>query len=366
MSVDQASAASSVMSGTGRYFSIRLHLMLLIGAILLPVLGLVAILSWHYVVAARQTIAAERLDVANNLMNLVERETASIGGFLEGLAASKGFLDGDAGAVDLAAELAHARGFDSVAVFDTAGRLLLTALPGAHRAAPTADQVGAPRAVSRDRAIVSDVQGFPGTPPLFFVSVPVSLHGRPKVIISGGVLASRLQPLFTEAGLRGDWRAGIVDRSGVIVARSRDAAAYVGKPAQQPMMQAARGRADSGVFDVVSRDGVEVRNAFRRSPLTEWTVGVAVPASVEDAPLWATGLGTTALGLGVILVGFVLSVTIANRISHAVRMIGRAAVALVTDDSVPLPKATLVELRDVLRLIESLSAARPKGAYFQP
>ena len=58
--------------------------------------------------------------------------------------------------------------------------------------------------------------------------------------------------------------------------------------------------------------------------------------------------------------------TIANRISYAVRMVGRAAVALVTDDSVPLPKATLVELRDVLRLIESLSLARPKGTYIQP
>jgi hypothetical protein len=365
MSVDSGSAASAVASRTGRYLSIRLHLMLLVGTILLPVLGLVAVLSWHYVVAARQTIAAQRLDVANNLMNLVERETASIGGFLEGLAASKGFLDGDSSAVELAAELAHARGFDSVAVFDTAGRRLLTALPGTHQAFPTADQAGVSRAVSRDRAVVSDLQVSPGTSPLFFVSVPVSLHGRPKVIISGGVSASRLQGLFIEAGLREDWRAGIVDRAGAIVARSREAAEYVGKPAQQPMIQAARGREDSGVFDVVSRDGVEVRNAFRRSPLTNWTVGVAVPASVEDAPLWSTGLSMTALGLGVILVGLVLSATIANRISHAVRMIGRAVVALVTDDSVPLPKGTLVELRDVLRLIESLSLARPKGAYIQ-
>src|ERR1044072_4409857 len=136
MSVDQGSVASPVASRGGRCFSIRLHLMLLAGTILLPVLGLVAVLSWHYVVAARQTIAAERLDVANNLMNLVERETASIAGFLRGLAASKGFLEGDAGAVDVAAELAHARGFDSVAVFDTAGRRLLTALPGTHQAFP--------------------------------------------------------------------------------------------------------------------------------------------------------------------------------------------------------------------------------------
>jgi hypothetical protein len=45
MSVDSGSAASAVASRTGRYLSIRLHLMLLVGTILLPVLGLVAVLS---------------------------------------------------------------------------------------------------------------------------------------------------------------------------------------------------------------------------------------------------------------------------------------------------------------------------------
>jgi|tagenome__1003787_1003787.scaffolds.fasta_scaffold20899489_2 hypothetical protein len=365
MAVESASSSSPVASRTDRYFSIRLHLLLLVGTILLPVLALVAAISWHYVDAARQTIAAQRLDVANNLTNLAERETASIAGLLEGLAASQGFLDGDPVAVEVAAELARARGLESVAVFDTRDRRLLTTLRGTRQAFPTADQADVQSALSEARAVVSELRASPGTPPLFFVSVPISLHGRPKVVVSGGVPASRLQGLFAEAGLRDGWRAGIIDRAGVIVARSRDPEAYVGKPAQQPMIAAARGHAASGVFDIVSRDGVEVRNAFRRSPITNWTVGVAVPASVENAPLWVTSLSMTALGLGLILVGLVLSVTVANRIAHAVRMIGRAAVALVTGDSVPLPKATLVELRDVLRLIESLSLTRPKGAYTQ-
>jgi hypothetical protein len=359
------SSASPVASRTDRYFSIRLHLLLLVGTILLPVLALVAGISWHYVAAARQTIAAQRLDVANNLMNLAERETASIEGFLEGLAASKGFLDGDPAAVEVAAELARSRGLESVAVFDTRGRRLLTTLPGSRQSFPTADQADVQRAVGQGRAVVSQLQVSPGALPLFFVSVPISLQGRPRVVVSGGVPASRLQGLFAEAGLREGWRAGIIDRAGVIVARSRNPEEYVGKPAQQPMIEAARGLEDSGVFDIVSRDGVEVRNAFRRSPLTNWTVGVAVPASVENAPLWSTSLSMSALGLGLILVGLVLSATVANRIAHAVRMIGRAAAALVTDDSVPLPKATLVELRDVLRLIESLSLTRPKGAYLK-
>jgi hypothetical protein len=40
-----------------------------------------------------------------------------------------------------------------------------------------------------------------------------------------------------------------------------------------------------GVIDVVSRDGVEIKNSFQRSTLAGWSVGVAVPASVVNAPL---------------------------------------------------------------------------------
>jgi hypothetical protein len=346
-----------------RYTSIRLYLMLLLGGALVPGLALAVTSSWHYVVAARATIAAQRLDVANNLANLVEREIGSYAGFLEGLAASRGFLENQSEAVQTATEMARARGFVSIAVFDAQGRPLSASSTGARQAIPEVERIGIKQALTRKRMVVSELQHGPGPSHLFFVSVPVSLNGQSTVIVSGSVAASRLQGLFAEAGLREGWSAGIVDQAGTIVARSREPETFVGKPAQRPMIEAARGVQGSGLFDVVTREGMEVRNAFLRSTLTGWTVGVAVPDLIESAPYWSTALSTGTLILSIILLGLCLAFAVARRITNAVRVMGRAVVALVTNEAVPLPTRTLLEFREVWRLIETLSVRQSKGVY---
>jgi hypothetical protein len=85
-------------AGPSYGFSIRTHLLRLIAAVILPMLVLAGVLAWYYGSAARQTIEAERLDVANNLANLLDREIGALGGFLNGLSISPGFRSGDAAA----------------------------------------------------------------------------------------------------------------------------------------------------------------------------------------------------------------------------------------------------------------------------
>jgi hypothetical protein len=244
--------------------------------------------------------------------------------------------------------------------------LLFAPTTGKLQAVPASERIGVSHAIAQNRMVLSDLQSGPAKQHLFFVSVPVSLRGQSTVVVSGGVAASSLRRLFAEAGLREGWRATIVDHTGTIMAHSREPEIYVGKPAQQPMIDAAQGPESFGLFDVVSRDGLEVRNSFRRSPITGWTVGVAVPALIENAPYWSTGLSLGAVGVCFILLGVGLATGVAYRITYAVRAIGRAVVAILTNDSVPLPGATLLEFRDVWHLIESLSTARPKGVYYSP
>lgn len=346
-----------------RYTSIRSCLILLVGGVLVPMLALAVTMSWYYVVAARATIAAQRLDVANNLNNLVEREIGSLAGFLEGLAASRGVLEDQRDAIQMAMHMAQARGFESIAVFNSDGRLQAASSTGTPRAFPAAEQIGIKHALSRGRMVVSELQRDHGTPYLFFVSVPVSLNGQPTVIVSGGVAASRLQGLFAEAGLREGWRADIADQAGTIVARSREPETFVGRAAQRRIADAGRDVPSSGLFDVVSRDGMEVSGSFRRSPSTGWTVGVAVPALIERAPYWITSLGIGALVVSLVLLGLILAISVASRITAAVHAIERAVVALATNEAVPIPTRTLLEFRDVWHLIESLSAGRSKGIY---
>ncbi len=66
--------------------------------------------------------------------------------------------------------------------------------------------------------------------PIFIVSVPVHRNGEVVAVVSAGAGLERLSGLFAEAGLGADWVAAIIDRNGTLMARSRSAALYLGKP----------------------------------------------------------------------------------------------------------------------------------------
>ena len=100
----------------------------------------------------------------------------------------------------MAMHMARARGFESIAVFDSGGRLRSATSTEARQVFPATDQIGIKQALSQNRIVVSELQRDLGTPYLFFVSVPVSLGRQSTVIVSGGVAASRLQGLFAERG----------------------------------------------------------------------------------------------------------------------------------------------------------------------
>ena len=347
-------------------FSIRSYLLLLIAAILAPMLALAGVLAWHYGVAARQTIEAQRLDVANNLTNLIDREIGSMAGFLSGLSISPAFRSGDPHFLETITQLVRERGFEVLGVYDRNGRLLF-ALPADRRLSmPAAEAARIAETVASGKPMVSELQaGVDAKPGLFFISVPATVDGQGALVVTGGVAPRRLQGLFAEAGLREGWRAGIVDRTGVILARSLDPERYVGRLAQRPMVEAARGAQLSGLFDVVSREGVDIRNSFQRSTFTGWTAGVAVPASVVNAPLWWTTIILAAISLCFTLFSLLLGALVASRITHAVYLLGRAVLAFVTGEPVSLPTATLFELRDVLRVVEATAAMGRKDAHLQ-
>ncbi len=351
-------------SGPSYGFSIRTHLLRLIAAVILPMLALAGVLAWYYGSAARQTIEAERLDVANNLANLLDREIGILGGFLNGLSISPGFRSGEAGVVEVTAALARERGFEVLALFDRTGAPQLVVPPQARDLLVSGADAGVPEVIGGRALYLSDLKEVAAAKPgLFFVSVPVVVDGRVAYVLSGGVSPKRLQALFAEAGLRPGWGGSIVDRSGILVARYRDANLYVGKPAQPPMAAAAMGEAPSGLFDVIDRDGIDVRNSFYRSPLSGWTAGVAVPATVVNAPMWHTAMILAVAAVFFILVSLVLALLVASRITRAVHQLGQAVVAFATGEPVAVPATTLTELRDVLSLIEGTAAVGPSRPY---
>jgi hypothetical protein len=350
-------------SAAGAAFSIRTYLQVLIAAILLPMLVLVAYLAWHYGSASRRTIEAERLDVVTNLTHLIDREIQATVGFLTGIATSPGLQAGNPDTQRRVTNVVLGAGFRGLGVFDASGRLIFGEPASIKAAFADADAAGVPAILGGAKFHVSDLVVTPDAK-LFTVAAPIVVDGRVAFVLVGALPAQRLQKLFAESGLRGvdsglpdAWSAGIVDRKGVILARSQRPEFYVGQTAQGPMIKAARGEPAFGLFDVRSRDGVEVKNAFQHVPEVGWTVGVAVPAALVNAALWNTALTMGAIGLGLTLLAVLLGSLIASRIAHGVHQLGHAAVGLASGDIVPLQVSRTAQLSDVSHALEAAAAA---------
>jgi hypothetical protein len=339
----------------GGGLSLTGYMLLLIAAIMLPMLILVAIVARDYGSAARRTIEAQRLDVASDIKILMEREIDQTAGFLDGISNAPLLRKRDARFMELVTAVARQRGYHSLIVYDLDG---LPTLMSASlvKAVPAAD-VGLAEIKAGNRVFVSNLIANAGEKPgLYFVSVPVTDGGTVVGMLSAGLPPQRLQRLLFEAGLREGWSAGIVDREGILLARSRLPETYVGTPSRAPMVAAARSGASQGLFDVVDRDGITVKNAFERSPTSGWLVGVAVPAVIVDAPLWHTAMIMVVVGVVLTLVSLLLAFMVAAHLSRAIRRMGMAAAAIAGGDAVRMPTTHIAELRDVSRSMEVTAA----------
>ena len=92
----------------------------------------------------------------------------------------------------------------------------------------------------------------------------------------------------------------------------------------------------SGLFDAVSRDGIDMENAFRADPGIGWTVRRRGAGGCRDAPLRETALTMAAIGLGLMLLSVLPGSLVARRIAYGVHQLGHAAVGLASGDIVPL------------------------------
>ena len=339
--------------------SIQSYLLILIAAIVVPLLALAAVLAWDYAAAARRTIEASAIDAVDDLSNLIEREIQTTAGFLNGLAVYPRIQAADPEIVPKLADVARQNGIEVLGLYDRNGHLVFNSRVPDLMTFPSPKSVGVSEIVGGHKVFVSGLLASEGAKPGFvYVSVPCMVNGKVAFVLVGGFSPLRFQAMFAEAGLRKGWLAGIVDRTGTLIARSEKADTYVGGHARPETIEAARGLPRSGHFDSVSREGVAVQSSFRRLPGTGLTTIVALPTAVIDAPLWHTAVIMSAVGLLVAILCLVLGVVVASRVARAVHQFGYASVAFAAGDKVSLPTSTVTELQDMSRSLEVTAERR--------
>ncbi len=336
--------------------SVRAHLFVLIGAVLLPLLILAVVLGVANVDAQRRVIEEGRRDVINNLTHLLDRDFARVTAVLQTLAAAPE-LDSlpSLGFRPLAGRLVEMQKLDAIGVFDRSGQLLATSLP-LEQLPRRADTTPIAAAFDGGIAISGFEMGLAARRALYIVSVPIIRNGRIDRVLSAGVGLERLSGLFAEAGLRDEWVGAILDRNGAFVARSQNEAQYLGKPARPEVVAIARSQDLEGALDAVSFEGVAVTTAFRRSSASGWTSVVAVPKREIDATMWGTVAWLFPVSAGLIGLSLIFASLTARRISEPVRALGEAARALGEGRVMPPMIDGIRDFRDVATAFATAAA----------
>jgi two-component sensor histidine kinase len=337
--------------------------MLLALAVALPFVLLTAGIVWQLANNERETRREAILFSTRTLMNAVDAILSKQIAVAEMLAKSPALAADDLDAFRLEAERSMtslSRGW--VVLTDETGQQLMNlkepdvaSLP--HR--PPAAMAWQRKAIETGQVQISDI--FSGAllkSPVVTVEVPVIRKGKPPLEISIGMEPGIFLTLFEQWNLPDGWLAGLIDREGNFIARSRNHAENVGKPASQGFRTAARSGIQ-GWNEMVSLEGDTIANAHATSPLSGWVIGLAADKSVFEAPIRDTVLVAGLAAAATTLLSLLLAMWSARRIARPIEQIEQGTHALmlrrtITFSNTGLPEAdrTLDALASTARVFE--------------
>src|SRR3989454_62660 len=315
---------------------LRAHLGLLILGPLLPMVAFSgAMLVWMH----RQTRAAtERglLDTARAVAVAVDREHSGTIAALKVLATSEHLRSGHLTAFHRVAREAVATqpSWQNVVLYTPAARPLVnTLLPMGAPVPAVANQEPVERAVRTRVAAVSDLFiGRLTNRPLISIVIPVDEEGTPRYALGAVVTREALLELIQQQQLPPDWLITLTDRTGTIIARTREGE---------------------------TKDGMRVYEAFSRPAVSGWRVAIAAPVSIVDAPLRDQLMWLVIWGTFFALLGMVIAGMIGRRVAPPILSLSAAAAQLAKGEPFAAPQKTSVaEVNTVMQAMEAASRER--------
>ncbi|MCX8520104.1 MAG: GGDEF domain-containing protein [Rhodoferax sp.] len=351
---------------SGRRFSLRKVLRWLVLFCVLPASLVCAALVYSLYEIQRSNVQQSTLLMAHSLLSDLERELAIIEAAMKVLATAPELGSGDLRAFHQRAREALASGMVySYILTDVQGRQVLNTLLPYGTALPatgTPAQIGR---VFRERVtVLTDLFIGPVThKPALAMGVPVGVGSAVAYSLNIGLDPLRLHALITRQSLPEGWVVAVLDRSGSIVARSRDMERYIGQPAVPEVRTAIR-KAAQGTFESTTKDGIPVFSAFTTSKPWGWTVVVGAPrAAIEGRNLrqilWVLLGVAAALGVGLWFANM-----ITRRVLDSVHLLNEAAASLSRGEAVHLPGMRMMEAEAVSQAMVDAAEAMKQIRFY--
>ena len=323
----------------------------------LPALVFIALQYRSAIVEKQVELERHGLEQTRSVASDVERELSIKRAQLAAIATSPTLRTGDFAAF-------HAQAIAALA--GRSGRVALLRADGAHLL-NTLQPYGTQLAASLLTAEIRDVlaTGGPAETDLFHSTINgqaliATLHpvGFGDLVLAGTLSVDVLSDVLRRI-VPADWLAALVDRKGMIVARSRAADEFVGKHASPQFWQQAS-TATSGGTQSTTLDGVESFTSWYRLA-NGWTAVVSVPRPVLQAPMreWAQQVFWNLVFFSVLaLAGAAIA---GEWISRSIAQLAEAASTIGTGGIAEPVATSLRELNEVGEVLSQASRERRRA-----
>lgn len=346
-------------------FSLRTSLLILVLACVGPLAVLSGVLLVRQDQQQRIQVEARTQLLADKVLADLEREMAGVEAALRVLSTSRSLQTANLRAFhDEASRAVRSGVVSNYMLTDPEGRQLVNTLVPFGQALPSSGHPAQrPSVPVQPTAMLTDLYVGPVTrEPTTAMGVPVEVDGEVRYRLNMGLTWQSLSAMLARQPLPDEWLVAVLDRQGVIVARSRDAARFVGMPAVPELVRAVKeGR--EGRLHILTRDGVPVSTSLTRSERWGWSVAVGAPEHLLQAERTTMTATVAASILAAIGLGLAVAWRLTQRVLSTVQGLNSAARALQRGEPLQLPRVQLREADAVAEAMQSAAAAMEEVTY---
>jgi two-component sensor histidine kinase len=338
-----------------RSYPIRTHLIVFGLILVVPVTVLAGVLFVRSAILERNQVEARLVQLADNLADDIDRDIERHFTILNTLATLPSLQATDWPTFYAQAKAAL-QGNGYIILIDGSLRQLVNTYVLYGEAPPfTGDPETALRIMKTKQREVSDLFiSLVTKGPVFNINAPIVRDGELRYLLSFGRHADDLLAIMRGQRVGPDWVRAIVDRKGVVLARSRDHERVVGTALA--VFAADLAVADHSVRKTTSVEGEAVLRAVARSSVSGWLVTVNVPLAVAEGPLERSAALWGLTAATVLLLTLVLAFRFANTISKPMMQAAEAAMALAREEPIVPLNSSISEANAIVLAIQNASA----------
>lgn len=189
----------------------------------------------------------------------------------------------------------------------------------------------------------------------FAIQVPVKPNVHSNRYLEMGVNASELQSILMQQRFPANWITTIVDRKGVVLARSHDPEQFIGKPASERTRQVLSS-SRNGVYYSVTLDQIPVKAYYSRVPLSDWSVLISIPESEVRRTAVQAASFLAASTILLLAIALIAASWLARRSIKAIEDLGAAAERMARSEEVSYTPQGIREVDAVARRMADASA----------